>query len=252
MTTSQRELLVVNDDGTQLHLAASILERAGFRVYRATDVPQALTVLDARTGIEGVVTDLHMPGIDGWRFCRLLRSPAYAAFNDVPVLVLSATFSGFEAEILTRQLGANGFLAAPYAPAALVRSVDAMLAGTEAPTPIAALLAVADDAECASLGKAFRAHGHETHQARDAAGIRGLLKMQSPAVVVLDDRMAGPALAEVIADVHAPAPAVGTVVLVLLSGADPATPLELMRAGADACISRPWSDHAPCLCQTRS
>ena len=44
-----------------------------------------------------VITDLYMKGIDGWRFCRLLRSEEYKRFNRVPILVVSATFSGDEA-----------------------------------------------------------------------------------------------------------------------------------------------------------
>ena len=31
--------------------------------------------------VELIVTDLHMPGIDGWQFCQLLRSPEYRALQ---------------------------------------------------------------------------------------------------------------------------------------------------------------------------
>ena len=60
-----------------------------------------------------------MPGIDGWQFCQLLRSPEYPRFNRVPILVVSATFSGSDAEQLSIDLGADAFLAAPFAPSAL-------------------------------------------------------------------------------------------------------------------------------------
>ena len=54
-----------------------------------------------------------MPGIDGWRFCRLLRSSEYKKFNQIPVLVVSATFSGEEPGRITSGMGANAFLPSP-------------------------------------------------------------------------------------------------------------------------------------------
>ena len=57
-----------------------------------------------------------MPKIDGWKLCRLLRSVEFTQYNKIPILVISATFSGSDAEEITRELGANGFLAVPYNP----------------------------------------------------------------------------------------------------------------------------------------
>ena len=105
--------LVVNDDPFQLRLTASILTRDGYEVLSCLDAEEALTQLSQR-GADVIITDLYMPGIDGWRLCRLLRSSAYKAFNRIPILVVSATFSGADAEEITAQLGADGFLSAPY------------------------------------------------------------------------------------------------------------------------------------------
>ena len=44
------------------------------------------------------VVDLHLPGIDGWQFCRLLRAPEFQRFNKVPILITSATFTGADTE----------------------------------------------------------------------------------------------------------------------------------------------------------
>lgn len=62
-------------------------------------VEEALSVLRARRPVNLIVTDLYMPKIDGWRFCRLLRSPSFTEYNSIPiVVVVSATFSGTDAE----------------------------------------------------------------------------------------------------------------------------------------------------------
>jgi len=49
--------------------------------------------------VDLIVTDLYMPGIDGWKLCRLLRSLEFAEFNKIPILVMSATFSGSDADL---------------------------------------------------------------------------------------------------------------------------------------------------------
>ena len=78
--------LVVNDDPFQLRLTTSILTRDGYEVLSCLDAEEGLTQLSQR-GADVIITDLYMPGIDGWRLCRLLRSSAYKAFNTIPILV---------------------------------------------------------------------------------------------------------------------------------------------------------------------
>lgn len=71
-----------------------------------------------------------MPGIDGWRFCRLLRSADYAAFNDVPILVVSATFAGDEPARIAADLGSQAFLAFPAPESQFVQQVRSILKGS--------------------------------------------------------------------------------------------------------------------------
>ncbi|HXG17674.1 MAG TPA: response regulator, partial [Methylomirabilota bacterium] len=113
MSTSEHPTaLVVNDDPVQLNLTSAILQKDGLQVFSCRSVEEALPYLTPRNRINVIVTDLHMPGIDGWQFCQLVRSPEYPALNQVPILVISATFSGVDAAQMTADLGANAFLAA--------------------------------------------------------------------------------------------------------------------------------------------
>ena len=57
-----------------------------------------------------VITDLHMSGIDGWQFCRLLKSSEYSMCNNVPVLAVSSTFTEFDSTKLAIVEGADAFL----------------------------------------------------------------------------------------------------------------------------------------------
>ena len=67
--------VLVNDDPTQLHILAKLLGKAGIEARAYSGVEAALAAMDPANPPDLVVTDLYMPGIDGWRFCRLLRSP---------------------------------------------------------------------------------------------------------------------------------------------------------------------------------
>ena len=61
----------------------------------------------------------------------MLRSPQYRRYNEVPILVLSATFSGADAEQLITDLGADAFLPAPYKPSDLRNRLNNLLGDGE-------------------------------------------------------------------------------------------------------------------------
>ena len=107
--------MVVNDDLTQLTLLAGLITKAGLNPRAFTGAEAALEYMtDKNNPLPAlIVTDLYMPGIDGWRFCRLLRSPEYAALNHIPILVVSATYLGEEPNRIAADLGAEGFLSSP-------------------------------------------------------------------------------------------------------------------------------------------
>ena len=243
-----RTLVVVNDDPTQLHLACALLERAGYTARAATRVADALALLDQYPDTDGLITDLHMPEIDGWRFCRLLRSPSYEHFNQLPILVVSATFSGADAERITSELGANGFLAAPYAPAALLRMVEAMLAGKSHAPSLDLMLVCRDTDVRTQLGERFSSHGYTVHVAADSAEAIDLLGRHKPGAVVLEHELPDGGAEELLARLKQPL--TQTVVLVTHPTHDRALPLRLMQLGADGLIPAPFDpDYAVECCE---
>ena len=130
MNFSSPYAVVVNDDFTQLSLLSGLVRKAGLepRAFRSAEA--ALTALSSGADTPAlIVTDLYMPGIDGWQFCRLLRSPEYAAFNRVPILVVSATFSGDQSSSIAADLGAEAFLPSPVDGERFCEQVRAILNG---------------------------------------------------------------------------------------------------------------------------
>jgi len=244
----QRTALVVNDEASQLRLIGAVLERAGIRTRSCTGVEEALSSLLAEPAVDLIITDLHMPGIDGWHFCRLLRSPEYARFNRVPVLVVSATFSGSEAAELSLELGADAFLAAPFAPSVLQQYAAALLDG-QRPDPAPRVLIVHRDiAEAERLGHAFGAGGYAVELAHTGGAALRMWDAHQPDVIVLDDQLSDIPVGEVLAQIKRRAGR--TVACTISNEPAPREGLALARQGADGSVPAPAdADRLIALCE---
>ena len=104
-------LLLVNDNPDARRLLLRALTRGGFeRITEAADGREAVEALT--TGFfDLIVTDVHMPHLDGWRLSRMVRSGVFQSRADVPIVVVSATFGERIAHATAREYGVNRFLA---------------------------------------------------------------------------------------------------------------------------------------------
>jgi PAS domain S-box-containing protein len=230
--------LVINDDPSQLHLMVGLLQKDGLRVVHCQNAEEALEILDEGGTVDVIITDLHMPGIDGWRLCQLLRSSQYAALNTVPVLVVSATFSGTDTEQMTTELGANAFLAVPYDAMAFRETIRHLLAGR---TPqIARHVVLVEDniAQNAILRRAFEAQGYKVSTAATGAEGQRLLRGQTPELAVIDyylpDMTGDQLLREFVR------PESSMVAVVMTHDSTPEVALQCMRLGADGFVHKPF------------
>ncbi|MBI5844963.1 MAG: response regulator [Deltaproteobacteria bacterium] len=164
---------VVNDDATQRNMLIGLMRQNGFETLAFEGPEAAFAGMSHKSPPDIIITDLYMPGIDGWRFCRLLRSPEYKAFNRVPILVVSATFSGEEAAQVTADTGADAFAIMPPDVPHLLATVHKLLRGeTEGYRP--RVLIVEDSKALAQiLQHTYNTHGY---QARTAASLREALE----------------------------------------------------------------------------
>jgi len=83
-----KQILLLDDNATQLTIRELVLRKAGMESHAATSAGAALALLRSSVGQEkigAIVTDHLMPGMDGSGFVRELRK-----FNPtVPVIVIS-------------------------------------------------------------------------------------------------------------------------------------------------------------------
>ncbi len=232
----RRTALLVNDEPSQVRLISVVLERAGIRTRCCAGVEEALANLREDPDVQLIVTDLHMPGIDGWRFCQLLRSADYPQFNHLPILVVSATYSGSDAEHLSLELGADAFLPSPFAPSALEQYARALLSG-QRPQPAPHVLVVhRDPAEAARVQAAFVERGYVAavaHGGRDGLDAWRSLR---PDVAVIDCQLHDVSAAELLGEMKASG---SRTVAFAIMGDGSGDVLQLARQGADGTMREP-------------
>jgi two-component system response regulator HydG len=119
--SSDRTLLVADDDPGLRESLERALSREGYRVILASDGQAALERLQAG-GIDLIVTDLKMPGLTG---LELLRA-AKAIAPDIDVILLTA-FGTVEEAVKAMKDGAYDFLTKPFRREQLLKLIDKAL-----------------------------------------------------------------------------------------------------------------------------
>ena len=117
-----RRLLVIDDDPAGCRLLTAIFVSQGFEVTSAHDGEDALRLVEAREGIDLLLSDVVMPGIDGPELACRLR----ARWSDLPVLFVT----GYSADRLARTdaVGPHDrVLEKPYQFDELARTIRGML-----------------------------------------------------------------------------------------------------------------------------
>ena len=229
---------MVNDDPVQLLILAEHVRKAGLEPRPFSGAEAALVAMSIAATPALIVTDLHMPGLDGWRFCRLLRSPQYAALNQVPILVVSATYSGAEATRIATDLGAEAFLSSPVDGARFSEQVRAIMQGERVRNPLRILIVDVSAPFCDSLKQAFTAHGYEVQTALTSQAAVKAFGEAAYDVAVLNDHLPDGRGHLLLETFHAERP--DCVCLMITSDLGTELALGWMKQGAAACLHKPF------------
>src|SRR5688572_9243819 len=110
MVNNHLEILVVEDSPTQAELLKSILEQKAYRVSVARSGEGALTIMGSRAPTL-VISDINMPGIDGYELCRRIRS--HEELRGIPVILLTSLADPKDV-LKGLECGADNFITKPY------------------------------------------------------------------------------------------------------------------------------------------
>jgi CheY-like chemotaxis protein len=117
-------ILFVDDEPALRQVARNVLGRLNFKALTAHDGADGMIqVTQHRTELRAVITDLHMPILDGLGFVRSLRR----MLPDIPILVTSGRLDdSFLSE--TKTLGLINRLDKPFTEDQLARALENILA----------------------------------------------------------------------------------------------------------------------------
>ncbi len=113
-------VLIVDDESTDLIFLRNIVEASGHEVYVASDGEQAFKTY-LRKSIEIVITDLHMPQVDGLEFIEALRT----IYPEARIIAVSG-----KGQILldeAKRMGAFMAFSKPVDPDELVKALAAAM-----------------------------------------------------------------------------------------------------------------------------
>ena len=115
-------ILAVDDVPQNVRLLEAVLTPHGYEVASASSGEEALERI-AGGGVELVLLDIVMPGIDGYEVCRRLRADEATRF--LPVVTLTA--SGEHEKRRALEAGADDFVTKPFDQAELLARVRSLL-----------------------------------------------------------------------------------------------------------------------------
>ncbi len=230
-------VVLVNHDPVQLLEVAAMLAQEGLQLATCRSVPEAMRLLLQRRPAL-VITELNLPEIDGWGFCRMLRSPGYREFNQTPILVISETFSGKSAAAIAVELGANDLLPAPVDATLLRERVRRLLNKPDPALAWRVLLALPAGSEENEVRAVFSAQGCVVREVPDAISLAGALQQEPWETVVYDLDMPGASTGHM-SELILAFPQ--TSFLAVTANPAPEAAVASLRSGASAHLRRPFA-----------
>jgi DNA-binding response OmpR family regulator len=151
-------VLVVDDNPSMKYAVARHLRAWGYHTVEASGGAEALELSEF---VSAVVLDVHLPDLDGFEVCRLLRARESTA--QLPVIHMSAERVEEADAVAAAECGTDGFLVVPLNPAELTRTLDRLIIERAQARP-----SLEADADPQSPG------------ARSGAGVRSILDQMTP------------------------------------------------------------------------
>lgn len=116
--------LLVDDDPLQLALTEEYLRQNHVEVSSCTD-PFSVVALLQKTSFDAVITDIQMPGMDGYQLLESIRNSGIPGTESLPVIALSASVENEYDHYL--ESGFTGFLNKPFTARQLITLLNKLL-----------------------------------------------------------------------------------------------------------------------------
>lgn len=120
MSNDKTAVLVVEDEALIRFAAKDLLESAGYEALEATNADEAIRILEARTDIRVVFTDVDMPGtMDGLKLAHYVRD----RWPPIKIVVASGMQIVAESQLPT----GSRFFRKPYEDGSIISALAELL-----------------------------------------------------------------------------------------------------------------------------
>lgn len=125
LPTHKARVVFLDDSPTNCELIYQTLSPSGYEVLVAEDVHHALELVKSNVP-DLILSDLHLPGEDGFEFVRKVKADPLLA--KIPFVFLSSSVWGEPERQKAMKFGVTRFLVRPIEPATLLLEIAAALA----------------------------------------------------------------------------------------------------------------------------
>lgn len=116
------KILIADDSNDDRRMLCTVLKTHGHTVIEAVNGREGLQAAADRR-LDLIISDVHMPVMDGFQFLRNLRRT-----SSVPFVFFSAVYDGIKDMQLATSLGADGYLIKPMDPVELLEEIGRIAA----------------------------------------------------------------------------------------------------------------------------
>ena len=109
---ARKRILIVDDEPHIIKVLTVRLEKAGYEVIAAIDGQETLNKVRKEMP-DLIILDLMLPGIDGYKVCRLLKFDE--RYKHIPIIVLTARVEE-EDRKRSMEVGADEYITKPIKP----------------------------------------------------------------------------------------------------------------------------------------
>lgn len=120
---TKSDLLLIIDDSEDILDFLTEIFSDSYDVVTAENAEQALTLLQNNV-IDLIISDIMMPGIDGFEFCQQVKSNI--DYCHIPLILLTSK-NTYQAQISGLEVGADAYVQKPFSPEFLLLQVANLL-----------------------------------------------------------------------------------------------------------------------------
>lgn len=119
-----KKILVVDDSDSIREIVSMTLKNEGYEIILGVDGVDALSKIENQDELNLIITDLHMPNMDGIGLIKKVRSSD--KYSRIPILFLT-TETQIGKKMEAKQAGATGWIIKPFIPTKLLLAVKKVI-----------------------------------------------------------------------------------------------------------------------------